>query len=325
MGKCHRFFVIGLVALCCSTVRGEDDVAINDGPLERYAASLPVLRAADSARIQAQVVADSPDDESEVASPDQPVFASQLPRQDELVALPNERPASMDVVPGLPVVPRLIDSTWYARFEYMDFSVNNRSLDQAPLYTVGYERRVGRERFRAELFGTQFASSVLFLPSNRYATTTDYLGGRTEYDLLFNPLGTSRFVFFGGVGSRFWLRNRSQFLAGRFLYDEVQRTWATFYPYVGMETRHDETRAVEAYGRARIGLLAITYEHLTQPDRSYFPGPGVTGQTEWGIRGERLSLSAYFEAFAFPKTSGPAVSLSSNMLLTVGLKAGYSF
>jgi hypothetical protein len=325
MARCPRLFLIGFVALYCSTAHADDNVAISNGPLDRYTASLPEMRAADSARIQAHVVADSPDDESDVMSPDQSILPKRQTQQNEFLAVSSERPASMGVVPELPVVPRLITSTWYTRFEYMDWSVNRHNIDQAPLYTVGYERRVGRERFRAELFGTQFGSSVLFLPSNRYATTTDYLGGRTEYDLIFNSVGTSRFVFFGGVGSRFWLRTRSQFLAGRVMYDDFQRTWATFYPYVGIETRHDETRAVETYGRARIGLLAITYEHLTGWDRTYFPGPGVTGQTEWGIRGERLSLAAYFEAFAFPKTNGPAISLSSNMLLTIGLKAGYSF
>ena len=132
---------------------------------------------------------------------------------------------------------------------------------------------------------------------------------------------------FAGVGTRFWIRNLpdAQDSAGDFVRG-YQETWWTFYPYVGIETRRTIKNSVEAYGRGRVGLIAVTYEHLTWREATLFPGPGVTAQGELGIRGPRAFLSGYFELMTFAQ-SGVARGLlqPDSLMLTVGLKAGFSF
>ena len=51
--------------------------------------------------------------------------------------------------------------------------------------------------------------------------------------------------------------------------------------------------------RGRVGLVAVTYEHLTLHQATLFPGPGVTSQLELGIRGDYLFLAGYAEIFTW--------------------------
>ena len=92
---------------------------------------------------------------------------------------------------------------------------------------------------------------------------------------------------------------------------------------MGAETRRSGLRCVEPYGRARVGLLGVTYEMVEESGytSSWFRNPGVMGQAEMGICGERMLLAGYFEAFAWPCSA----KLASTMLLTLGLKAGISY
>ena len=159
------------------------------------------------------------------------------------------------------------------------------------------------------------------------SSTTDYLGARAEYDLLFEPALTPRVSFFGGIGTRFWIRNLPDMVtdAGDFVRG-YQETWWTIYPYIGMETRRTVDSDVEFYGRGRVGLVAVTFEHLTLHEATLFPGPGVTSQLELGIRGQRLFLAGYFELFTWQQSSeSRGLVQPTSLLLTLGLKTGFSF
>jgi hypothetical protein len=239
------------------------------------------------------------------------------------------------VVPALPLVPRLVESTWYTRFDYFHWSERldgaNFVTENGPLFTLGYQRRIGPERFRAELFGSQvhYASTVFFNDgtSAPLTSTTDYLGARAEYDYLFQPDWPPPVNFFAGIGTRFWIRNLPDMTDafGDFIRG-YQETWWTVYPYLGMESRRNPGRDVEFYGRGRVGLMAVTFEHLTLHETTLFPGPGVTSQLELGFRGDYLFLAGYAEIFTW-RQSGEARGLvqPSSLLLTVGLKSGVSF
>lgn len=239
------------------------------------------------------------------------------------------------VVSAVPIGPRLVESTWYTRVDWFHWSESfngaNFVTENGPLFTLGYQRRIGSERFRGEFFGSEvhYASTVTFNDGSTapLTSTTDYLGFRAEYDYLFQPDWPLLLDFFGGVGTRFWIRNlpdtQDQF--GDFV-QGYQETWWTLYPYLGMESRHDPSRDVEFYGRGRVGLVAITYEHLTLHQTTPFPGPGVTSQLELGLRGDYLFLAGYAEIFTW-RQSGEARGLvqPNSLLLTVGLKTGIAF
>ncbi len=243
--------------------------------------------------------------------------------------------AVMTPAPVLPMMPRLVESTWYTRVEYMHWSESfqgaNFVTENGPLFTVGYQRRIGSERFRGEIFGSQvhYSSQVTFDDGTTapLSSQTDYLGARLEYDYTFDPDWPPPIVFFGGVGTRFWIRNLPDMTtdAGDFV-QGYQETWWTIYPYIGVESRRDESKDVEFYGRGRIGLVAITYEHLTLHETTLFPGPGVTSQLELGFRGEYLFLAGYAEVFTWQQSSqARGLVQPSSVLFTVGLKTGLSF
>jgi hypothetical protein len=329
MGKCRLLIASGLIAVCAIIARAAD-IGISDRADEFDASTLRNSRAAALSGLGNGDLAERAPGPSDATSAGEQQLAPLVRQPEEVLASPVYQPSSAEIAPGLPVIPRLVETTWYTRFDYMDWSSRGRAFDQGALYTLGYQRRVGRERFRAELFGTEIPGTLIVnSATNRYPNHIDYLGGRAEYDHLFETAWAPRFQFFGGVGSRFWLRDQTQVQIPYFLSPDFQQTWLTFYPYVGMETRRDETRAVEFYGRARVGLLALTYEHMNLPDRAFYRDPGVTGQVESGIRGDRLFLAGFFEAFAWPSQQGSpsqlATLLTPRLLLTIGLKAGFNY
>ena len=336
MGTWRAFFAIGLIAACGLAASADDDVAVADGRDESVAAPLRESRARSSSQVNAENISDWPPVPPDAVPSDQPIQAPQPRQPDEYLAPPGSQLSSTEIMPALPIIPRLVESTWYARFEYLNWSAHGNSIDQGPLYTLGYQRRVGWQRFRAELFGSRvYLPPFKLADGERLARPVDYLGGRVEYDLLFEPVWAERVLFFGGIGSRFWLRDVVQQMpvfrqignVGTTIEEpNVQQSFLTFYPYVGMETRRNADRTIEPYGRARIGLLALTYEHITVLERTFFREPGVTGQTELGVRGDRFFLSGYFEAFAWPRSNnGSAGNLTTMMLLTVGLKTGFNY
>jgi hypothetical protein len=248
---------------------------------------------------------------------------------------PMTGPGIVSVAPSFAFAPRLVESTWYTRIEYYHWgeSLNGANFvsENGPLYTLGYQRRIGSERFRAEIFGSQvrYNSTLQFNDGTTepLVSQTDLLGVRAEYDFLFQPDWPPPINFFAGIGTRAWIRNLPDFTTdgGDFIRG-YQETWWTTYPYIGIESRHDESADVEFYGRGRVGLVAITYEHLTLHEATLFPGPGVTAQVELGFRGENLFLAGYAEVFTW-RQSGEARNLvqPSSLLLTVGLRTGLSF
>ena len=104
-------------------------------------------------------------------------------------------------------------ATWYTRIEYFHWNERIGGTDfvneNGTLFTLGYQRQIGIERFRAELFGGEVnyqgydqvpvdpnsATSDYYLVP--LTSKTDYLGVRGEYEMVLagrlgRPLGTTR-------------------------------------------------------------------------------------------------------------------------------------
>jgi hypothetical protein len=237
-----------------------------------------------------------------------------------------------------PNATRLLESTWYARIDYFYWAeqVNSQPFmkNEGAMPTVGWQQRRGRQRYRAEVFG----SSVDYfadMGGQDNSNVTDYLGLRGEYELMWEPETWEKFSFFTGVGSRFFVRSIPDVQLPSSLYvDGYQESWWTFYPYVGAERRRRMNDNWEAYWRARVGVTAYTREHIALDDVTLFPRANLTGQVELGFRGPRLFVSGFFEVMAWSRSPGvldivdPVVYLvrqpdSQNVM--VGLKSGWSY
>ncbi|HEY2761125.1 MAG TPA: hypothetical protein VGI75_10285, partial [Pirellulales bacterium] len=144
-------------------------------------------------------------------------------------------------VPVPAVDNRVLESTWYTKIEYFHWNeqIGGENLvnETGPLFTLGYQRRVGCERFRAELFGSQVDYSGGYLDNmgdfHPLDSVTNYLGVRGEYDLLLEPETLPDVSFFVGLGTRIWNRD----LPETSVTVATQEDWFTFYPYVGIERR----------------------------------------------------------------------------------------
>ena len=144
--------------------------------------------------------------------------------------------------------PRM-DSMWYFRQEAFSWNEHPGTPykdvnEYGPLSTLGYQHRHNVERYRLELFGGTMAyDGTAQYDDNteepyHKSDGTNYLGCRTEYDLLIEPTWWTSYRFLLGVGTRFWFRN---------IHDAVtpsgndvtgyQETWWTFYPYIGLESK----------------------------------------------------------------------------------------
>ncbi len=231
---------------------------------------------------------------------------------------------------------RLTESTWYSRVDYSLWGERYHGAaimdETGPLYTLGYTRTGGEQRFRAEFFGgvVQYSGSVTYngtsYPLNSH---TSQYGGRVEYDLFFNSQKHPNTLFFVGLGLRAWNRNTSgaSFDSGNLSVQGFNQTWLSLYPYVGVETPHDPSRAIEFYGRARIGVTAFSYMYESFPAHDgVYPRLGGTALLEEGVRANNFSVSGYFEFFDWSQSgvSGGYLQAASNWL-TIGVKAGYSF
>mgnify|MGYP000194566641 CR=1 FL=1 len=230
---------------------------------------------------------------------------------------------------------RLVESTWYTREEYFhwrerlggeDF-VNEYGL----LFTLGYQRRVGPERYRAELFGgtMHYDGGAQFEDGSTepLESKTGYLGVRGEYDFLIEPDWLPKTSLLIGVGTRFWFRDlRDGMTESGVPVLGYQEMWWTIYPYLGAETRRVLGRGPELFISSRIGCTALTYEHATFFDAVLYPKTGLTGQLEAGIRGHHFFCSAISEVFAWRQSSIARGALQpESTLFTVGLRAGVNF
>jgi hypothetical protein len=240
-----------------------------------------------------------------------------------------------------PDATRLFESTWYTRIDYFSWTerLNGATFvkETGVLPSLGYMRRSGRERYRVELFGSKVNYKAAYLFDDGFAVTdtskTDYLGTRLEYDLMYEPERFPGVSFFGGLGSRFWIRNLpdDQIDATHAIIG-YQEVWWTFYPYIGMETRRTMSPDYEFFWRGRIGMVAFTYEHVSMDDVTLYPRQGFTTQLEAGVRGPHLFISANFEAMQFSQ-SATVDKLATDMqsmqprsqLFLLGLKTGVSF
>ncbi len=230
---------------------------------------------------------------------------------------------------------RPIESTWYTRIDYFHWNERFEGADfvneDGPLFTLGYQRRNGRERFRGELFGSSVHYSADVLNSSNMleplSSHTNYLGVRGEYDLLFEPEAIPSLSFFTGIGTRVWNRDLpDDFTSSGTFVAGYQEFWWTVYPYLGMETRRDLHSGIELFGMGRIGLTAITLERASINDAALYPKPGVTGQLEGGLRGKHVFVSAFSEMFSWQQSAESGGWLQPrSTLFTVGLRTGYSF
>ena len=232
--------------------------------------------------------------------------------------------------------PAGLPASCYTRIDY--FHWNERIAGQdfvnesGALFTLGYERRVGYERFRGELFGGdvhyngygQFDDGSLeSLPSN-----TGYLGLRGEYELMLAPdAWQGGLAFMVGVGSRFWIRDLHDGVTdlGNPVYG-YEETWWTIYPYLGMETNTDFRDGLTFYTESRVGMTAITYDYATIGDRPLWPRPGVMANLEIGLRGQRFYVAARAEVMSWEQSSTVQDAFQPHSIMyTVGGRLGWMF
>lgn len=239
-------------------------------------------------------------------------------------------------------------STWYTRAEYFHWNERVDGADfvneKGALYTLGYERRIGCERFRVELFGGDMNyDGGLQWDDGTYEPSTSrtrYLGCRGEYEHLIEPSWWPNATFLLGVGSRFWIRDIK---AGYGDYgswsDETQEAWWTFYPYLGLEARRPLGGDFELYSLSRVGATALTYDYSNTYNLPVYPRLGVVAGVELGIRGPRLALSGACELMSWSRSADQhfsaydsndnlvlwSVNQPASTMLTVGGKLSYSF
>ena len=250
----------------------------------------------------------------------------------EISAPVNPSPA---VVCSQPVE-RLVESAWSGRIDYFHWNerLDGRDFvnEDGPLVTLSYVRRVGPERFRAELFGGSvgYGAEIEYRDGTTepLSSHTNYMGLRGEYDLVYDPDWWPVASLLAGVGTRFWFRDLpdTTTASGERIWG-YQETWWTVFPYVGLETRGaPDACDLEFFGSARIGATAITYEHVSWDDVTLYPKMGVMARLELGLRGPRLFLSGYFEAMTWGESDVVRDCWQPrSAMITVGLRSGFRF
>lgn len=232
------------------------------------------------------------------------------------------------------------ESTWYTRVDYFHWNerVEGRRLlnEDGVLWTLGYQRRTGQERFRGEFFtgDVGYSSRVDYADgsSEPLESHTNYMGVRGEYDLFLNTSTDAVVQFFGGIGTRLWIRDLpDDVTVSGTVVSGYQETWWTVYPYLGAEGRRIISDGLSGEERAwfwsgKIGYTAITYEHVSLNDLRLYPKPSVLGGLELGYGGPRWYMSSYLDWMNWRQSSemrGWIQPASSQ--LTVGLKLGFCF
>jgi hypothetical protein len=250
-------------------------------------------------------------------------------------------------MPSHVVEERPIESTWYYRLDSFHWNERLNGADfvneNGPIFTLGYTRRNGPERFRFELFGGSVAydggaqytddQGVYQTEPYHLSNGTDYLGVRGEYDLLIEPSDWTYVRIVLGAGTRFWVRDLHDAVLPDAYVSGYQETWWTFYPYVGLETKVLDQNAFHFFGSARVGLTAFTYQYADIADPYYgtggsvlHPRLGVTSQAEFGVACRRFTLSAFTEVMTWGESSMVRDSLQpASLMLTMGGRVGYSF
>jgi len=226
-------------------------------------------------------------------------------------------------------------SAWYTRQEYFHWNERIGDADFVNEYgllsTLGYQKRIGADRFRVEVFG----GTMDYVGAAQYddGTTeplrskTGYLGFRGEFELMIEPDWWSQASLFLGVGTRFWFRDLKDGMTetGNPVMG-YQEMWWTIYPYLGVETKRNVLGGAELYASSRIGATPVTYEHATWGDAVLYPRCGLTGQVEAGLRGQHFFCAAISEVMTWRNSPVARDALQPNsMFVTVGLKAGIDY
>lgn len=259
----------------------------------------------------------------EYTPPGTPVFAPQAGNPVYPVVTPSAQAAYAPPVypmnapsvamPPAQVVEKLSRSSWYTRVDWFQWNERDDGAslltESGALYTVGYTHRSGIERFRIEVFGgdmhydggAQFDDNTV-VP---LTSSTRYLGGRGEYELVLEPsMFDSSLAFLLGAGSRFWVRDIRSGLddAGDFV-EGYQETWWTIYPYLGIEAKRSSGTGWELYSQGRVGATVATVSYATAMQEPVWPKCGVTALGEIGLRSERFFLSANCELMTWTRSS----------------------
>ena len=239
---------------------------------------------------------------------------------------------------------RLIESTWYTRVDYFNWNERIPGSDDVneygTLFTLGYMRRVGIERFHAAVFGatmryigsSEFEDDYGNYTEEPLTSATGYLGVLAEYDLHIEPDCWPNLSFFVGVGTRFWIRDLKDGVTdyGNPSYG-YQETWWTFYPYLGVEKKRSLSGGWEFYYAGRIGCTAMTYQYATWGGVALYPKAGLTGQLECGLRGRSVFVSVFTEVFSWGHSDVVENYLQEDFFqpdsrqFTIGLKTGFCF
>ncbi len=254
---------------------------------------------------------------------------------------PAVQPAS-PVAASLPTEPPLfafaqqpLEAEWYVRFDYFLWNerVGGTEIDSenGTLYTLGYARCSGADRFRAELFTGTMNYGGTDWNGDPVDSITSYLGVRAEYEWLWDMSlrGWPQTTLFAGLGTRFWIRDIKDgvVLSTNDISVGHQENWWTIYPYLGFEKRWPCNAGEEIYARGRIGCTAFTYQFLDiEEGTPLYPRPDVIGQIECGFRHDQVFIVACFEAMTW--NASPTVrdwSQPRSQMFVTGLKLGLSF
>ncbi len=236
-------------------------------------------------------------------------------------------------------------ASWYTRAEYFHWNERIGGTDfvneSGALFTVGYARRNGIERFRAELFG----GAVNYQGFDQYqatptsptvdiplSSTTNYLGVRGEYELVLSPAAwEGRVAFLIGLGTRFWIRDfpDSTDSQGNFV-PSIQETWWTIYPFLGLETDYCLGTGLDLYTQSRIGTTAVTYQFSSTDTNPLWPQAGIMANTEIGLRGAAFFIAARIEVMSWsPSSVGYGENSGGNqpnsIMFTAGGRFGFMF
>ncbi len=226
-----------------------------------------------------------------------------------------------------------MQASWYTRVEYFHWNERVAGTDfvneNGTLFTLGYSRRIGVERFRAELFGGDVhyegfdQANMAALSSN-----TGYLGLRGEYEMVIEPAAwEGRFAILAGMGTRFWIRDLHD--GSDDLGNPIwgyQETWWTMYPFLGLETHRFLGPDVELYSQSRAGATCLTYQFVSINDRPLWPRPGVFANTELGLRGSQYFVAARVEFMSWSPSSVVEGSYQPNStMFTAGGRLGFMF
>jgi len=224
-------------------------------------------------------------------------------------------------------------ASWYTRVEYFHWNERIAGVDfvneDGTLFTLGYSRQIGIERFRGELFGGDVHYDGYDQSNGAgLASNTGYLGLRGEYEMVLAPAGwEGRFSLLAGVGTRFWIRDLHDGTDD--LGDPVdgyQESWWTIYPYLGLETHRRVGDGWELYSESRLGMTALTYQFVSLNYRPLWPRPGIFANTEIGLRGERFYFAARAEVMSWSPSSVVEGSYQPNsVMFTVGGRIGITF